>query len=595
MKHHLSCVCRVPEGTWEPAEAPLALRHDLSWQNGQTLRYFFFGSADFSSNNALRDLVRDGFRVWKEVGIGLSFVEVDNIYEAEIRIAFELGSGNWSYLGTEALHVPLDQPTMNIETVDRATIYHQLGHMLGFRHEFPGTDLRWNVNAVYESFASDPQNWNSELVDQFFLQWDVYPPPDRQFDVDSIMLYEVPEDWSPDKLPGSRNAELSPGDKHRARITYPALSEKPPIPDIDISMPHSTGTDHDPREITILFATNRGPSVSAGSNNDKHAEDNDAGSGLWAEQRQSGREKALKYGFVSVHIPEQHDIGKIERPKNFALFGFTFWTQSENKKSHFILGNAEVVDVNDFSTILRSFDEDSVLIFVHGYNTSFSESIFKLAQIVWDTQFAGAPIAFSWPSRATWADYDYDRASALFSRDAFLDVLRLASRNVSKAYVVAHSMGNQIVVDVLAKAAELELGLQLSEVVLAAPDVDKDVFTSLADRLRKAAAGVTLYASSADKALWASEIKAGRVPRAGDVPAAGPLVLPGIDTIDITAVGNDAFALNHGTYSSSRSVIEDIGRIISATGIVRPPHRRSTQLRRVPELSEQPRYWRFPK
>jgi|SRR6516225_7357235 len=174
-----------------------------------------------------------------------------------------------------------------------------------------------------------------------------------------------------------------------------------------------------------------------------------------------------------------------------------------------------------------------------------------------------------------------------------LDILRMIydAAGVSKIYVIAHSMGNQIVVDALAHAQDAGIRISLSELVLAAPDVDSDVFRSMVDRLRVAAKGLTLYVSSADKAMLASRIKAGGVPRAGDVPASGPLIAQGIDTIDVTAIGDDLFGLNHDEYSSNRSLIDDIGRILLTS--TRPPNVRSPQLRRVPEGSEHPLFWRY--
>ena len=47
---------------------------------------------------------------------------------------------------------------------------------------------------------------------------------------------------------------------------------------------------------------------------------------------------------------------------------------------------------------------------------------------------------------------------------------------VKNIYVVAHSMGNQIVLDALAQAAYMDLPVSLSELVFAAPDVDRDSF-----------------------------------------------------------------------------------------------------------------------
>ena len=89
----------------------------------------------------------------------------------------------------------------------------------------------------------------------------------------------------------------------------------------------------------------------------------------------------------------------------------------------------------------------------------------------------------------------------------------------------------------------------------------------------------------------ASHVKA-EGPRAGEVFAAGPLVLPGVDSINATALGEDMFALNHDVYSSARSAIGDISRIIATS--IRPPNVRSTEIRPVPEGSDHPRYWRFP-
>src|SRR6266571_7206317 len=142
--------------------------------------------------------------------------------------------------------------------------------------------------------------------------------------------------------------------------------------------------------------------------------------------------------------------------------------------------------------------------------------------------------------------YLYDRYSALFSRDAFMQTLSLISKDagINEIYIVAHSLGNQIVVDALAHAEGSLAKVRLAELILAAPDVDRDVFVGLSDRLKLATSGITLYASSADRALVASRALAGRS-RAGDVPPEGPIIIQGMETIDVTAAGGDLFALNH--------------------------------------------------
>ena len=60
----------------------------------------------------------------------------------DVRISLQ-GEGFWSYLGTDILQVPRNQPTMNLEgfSIDtsdaeyRRVVRHETGHTLGFPHE----------------------------------------------------------------------------------------------------------------------------------------------------------------------------------------------------------------------------------------------------------------------------------------------------------------------------------------------------------------------------------------------------------------------------------------------------------------------------
>ena len=69
------------------------------------------------------------------------------------------------------------------------------------------------------------------------------------------------------------------------------------------------------------------------------------------------------------------------------------------------------------------------------------------------------------------------------------------------------------------------------------------------------------------------------------------MIFAGIDTIDVTALGEDVFELNHSVFSSSRSAMDDLGRILQG---IRPPGARTPQLRGLPDGSDPPRYWRYP-
>ena len=75
--------------------------------------------------------------------------------------------------------------------------------------------------------------------------------------------------------------------------------------------------------------------------------------------------------------------------------------------------------------------------------------------------------------------------------------------------------------------------------------------------MQKIVKGITLYASSADKALQASRRLAG-VLRAGDIGDDGPIVLDNMQTIDVTAMGEEILGLNHNVFAVSRNLIDDI-------------------------------------
>jgi esterase/lipase superfamily enzyme len=235
--------------------------------------------------------------------------------------------------------------------------------------------------------------------------------------------------------------------------------------------------------------------------------------------------------------------------------------------------------------------KNQALVFVHGYNTSFDNGLYRTAQIAYDLHFDGAPFLYSWPSGGAVASYPYDRESAEGSEPYLRQFLDLVAKQTGAKTisVIAHSMGNKALLDVLKDMkSAAPPGVVISQIILAAPDVDADNFTDLAQQIKGLAKGVTLYAASNDRALMASRNFWGHY-RAGDVPASGPLIVPGIDTIDVTAASTDVFALNHSDYAESNDLLTDIGRLIGNGR--RPPDLRFDKLK--PVNSSTGEYWRY--
>ena len=78
------------------------------------------------------------------------------------------------------------------------------------------------------------------------------------------------------------------------------------------------------------------------------------------------------------------------------------------------------------------------------------------------------------------------------------------------------------------------------------------------------------------------------MPRAGYVDKT-PIMLPGVDSIDVTRMGDELLGLNHDTFASNRSLIDDIGLVLDG---VRPPNKRLRQIRPVP-IDPPTKYWEF--
>jgi esterase/lipase superfamily enzyme len=313
----------------------------------------------------------------------------------------------------------------------------------------------------------------------------------------------------------------------------------------------------------------------------------------------SDRGHRLELGRALVTVPKLHEVPQIERPWAIRIpyFNVTIYEEAEDPNKHFTLQEIKKLSKEGLLKLVRERlaksdrFKDQALVFVHGYNTSFDNAVYRTAQIAYDLKFDGAPFLYSWPSGGAVASYTYDRESAEASKPYMRRFLEMVVKETgAKAVsIIAHSMGNQPLLGVLKdmKASAPE-GVEISQIILAAPDVDADSFSNLAHAIEGMAKGVTLYAASNDRALIVSRNFWGHA-RAGDVPDKGPLVLPGIDTIDVTAASTDVFALNHSGYAQNTKVLDDIGELIE-TG-KRPPEQRELAPARV--TTDHGDYWRY--
>ncbi len=196
-----------------------------------------------------------------------------------------------------------------------------------------------------------------------------------------------------------------------------------------------------------------------------------------------------------------------------------------------------------------------IVIFIHGYNTSFVESerwaghVGKLAE-----ELPGPPVVvtFSWPSEGKLSHYLDDRSEARQSSEAFFGLMqktiaRLEQENcAAELVVVAHSMGNYLLAHAAAHVFEAR-GFPgqysiLAEALMVAADVDDNGLEDdrVAQYIPRIARRVHVYRSRHDRALLASSSKragvtGGRLGRQGPAnPDAIPENVVVIDASDVT-------------------------------------------------------------
>ncbi len=275
------------------------------------------------------------------------------------------------------------------------------------------------------------------------------------------------------------------------------------------------------------------------------------------------RYRGLQNGTITVAVPPEHVTGKIEVAESADQF---------DPKRHFSVAEPLVFDgtsafINRLNKEIASRPphERSVLVFVHGYNTSFSMAVTRLTQFVHDTGFTGVPVLFTWASRARTAEYAYDMNSALQSRFHMAELaIAMQSLHVDEYNILAHSMGNLATLEtlvVLNSMEEFDTHGKLKAIILAAPDVDVDLFKEHMVALRRVRDKIYVLISEDDKALAASKLLAGGVSRAG---AANPerLAQMGITVVDLTKI-EDRSRADHSKFADSPAIVQLIGRGIN--------------------------------
>lgn len=254
------------------------------------------------------------------------------------------------------------------------------------------------------------------------------------------------------------------------------------------------------------------------------------------------------------------------------------------------LGSKEVFDALR-DRVLKS--KKDVLVYLHGYATSFRDALGNAARLHENhAERIGDTVVFSWPSDGRtipWQSYKSDRTDARASGPAFArafiksaefmrDVVRAGGpRCQARLHLVAHSMGNYVLRNALQEVQRFVASPPrlFDHVFLMAPDEDYDCFEQEHKlmTLPRVASDVHVYFNRGDAALRVSDGTKGNPNRLGTDGPRHPLNVPAnvvnIDASEIVGgIAEHSYYLDHGR------VVEDMNGVLAGRAADQFPWRR---------------------
>ncbi|MCA9286116.1 MAG: alpha/beta fold hydrolase [Phycisphaerales bacterium] len=157
--------------------------------------------------------------------------------------------------------------------------------------------------------------------------------------------------------------------------------------------------------------------------------------------------------------------------------------------------------------------ERQITIFVHGFNTRFTDNLGLAAEFWHYMARDGVMISFDWPSQGDLFSYHVDKANAAFAVRQFRELLEFLAAHTSadRINIFAHSAGAPVAAEAVQQLSLMYSTLsdeearhrsKIGRVVLAAPDMDLDqALTAGVDGAGRLTQGVAVYASQKDAAL----------------------------------------------------------------------------------------------
>jgi len=319
--------------------------------------------------------------------------------------------------------------------------------------------------------------------------------------------------WA-DTRPDSRAARQSPLLPARFALLFAGLGA---------ALPAATAAAHEDAgtsSVDLLFATTRAQTLSSDP-----------------ADRYGGGRGFLRYGVCTVETSPIPFVESIAERVDF-------YVPTLNRE---IVGVADLDEQVLEKELRAGGDERPIVLFVHGYSYGFARGCRRVSDLQQLLDGRATVLLFSWPSDGNPADYVADQADLEWSVPALTRTIgKLADEfGASRIRLVAHSLGTRGVMQALTRLRlERRERPVSSQLVLIAPDYDREVFLERFPTVESLVGHVTIYASSKDTPLKVSAGLHGS-PRLGQAGEHLTLI-EGVDTIDVSTAGR--YQLNGHEY-----------------------------------------------
>ncbi len=278
------------------------------------------------------------------------------------------------------------------------------------------------------------------------------------------------------------------------------------------------------------------------------------------------RTSELSLARLDISIPPDREPGQITWPKE----GKTPDPRTDFVTTKQVIFADGAAFRQDLAAAMRSEDRNKrqALIFVHGFNNTFAEGAYRIAQLSHDLDLPRVTVHYSWPSAARPLGYVHDRDSALYARDGFEKLFNeVVDAGAEQVIVVGHSMGSLLLVEALRQMDirnPQKLRRHLKGVVLLSPDIDVDVFKSQAATFGTLPQPFIIFSSQRDRALRLSALITGERDRLGNLSDLQQVADLEVRVVDVAAFSSGSGHFTIGDSPELIALLDKIGSVQAA-------------------------------